>query len=352
MTTFSLFPTRPSHPALVSVFRPWPRALLLASLFLLLGGLVPAQLRADPATRTPVIVDTDIGDDTDDYWALTYALKNPDLDVKLVTTTYGKQQYRAAIIAKFLAAAGRTDIPIGLGAGSDEQAGGNQAWLGDFSLATYTGKVATDGVQAMIDTINHSPTPVTVIAIGPLNTIGAALQKDPGIAAKANLRAMAGSIRVGYGNKPGQTGEYNVFRDIPDSKRVFSAPWISISIAPLDVGDSAVTHGQNYTDLLASNDPLLNTMLDCNGAAHHQDYRKINWGGSGFDPVAVYLAEQGDPSRYAVMEDLKIVIDNRGWTMVDPSGLDMKVATSWKDLNGYLEHLKSTLLLPPQPASP
>jgi inosine-uridine nucleoside N-ribohydrolase len=301
--------------------------------------------------RTPVIVDTDIGDDTDDYWALAYALKSPKLDVKLVTTTYGKQQYRGALIAKFLLAAGRTDIPIGIGMGPDGT-GGMQAWLGNFSLASYQGKVATDGVQAMIDTINSSPTPVTVIAIGPVNTIGAALQKDPGIAAKANLCAMAGSIRVGYGNKPGQIGEYNVCRDVQDAQRVFSAPWISIAITPLDTGDSVTLVGERYLALLPSHDPLLQTLLSVSAAAHRApDPAKINFSGSGFDTVAVLLAEQ-DPSHFTNLEDLKIVVDPHGKTNIDPAGTAMKVATTWKDLNGYLDYLKQTMLLPPTPAAP
>lgn len=317
--------------------------------------LLPFLLRADSsdssttATRTPVIVDTDIGDDTDDYWALACALKDPELDVKLVTTTYGKQQYRGTLIAKFLTAAGRTDIPIGIGAGPDGK-GDLQGWLGDFTLAGYQGKVYQDGAQAIIDTINSSPTPITVIAIGPLNTIGAALQKDPGIAAKANLVAMAGSFHIGYGHKLGQIVEYNVWRDIPDAKAVFSAPWKSIAITPLDTGGFVSLVGDRYNILLSNHDPLLQTLLSCTAVAHGAtDPAKLNFSGSGCDLVAVLLAEQ-NPARFANLEELKIVVDDSGKTNIDPSGRDMKVTTTWKDLNGYFDYLDKTLLLPPSPA--
>ena len=80
------------------------------------------------AAKTPVILDTDIGDDIDDTWALAMFLKSPDLDLKLVTTTCGKAEYRAKLIAKLLTAAGRTDIPIGLGEGGLAGTGGQQAW--------------------------------------------------------------------------------------------------------------------------------------------------------------------------------------------------------------------------------
>ena len=35
-------------------------------------------------TKIPVILDTDIGDDIDDTWALGFLLRSPEFDVKLV----------------------------------------------------------------------------------------------------------------------------------------------------------------------------------------------------------------------------------------------------------------------------
>src|SRR5882724_8840902 len=50
----------------------------------------------------PVILATDIGDDIDDTWALGLLLKSPELDLKLALGEYGKNQYRARLVAKFL----------------------------------------------------------------------------------------------------------------------------------------------------------------------------------------------------------------------------------------------------------
>ena len=77
-------------------------------------GMARDQPRA-PGARTPVILDTDIGDDIDDTWALALLLRSPELDVKLVVGDYGKALYRARLIARFLTVAGRTDIPVGVG---------------------------------------------------------------------------------------------------------------------------------------------------------------------------------------------------------------------------------------------
>jgi inosine-uridine nucleoside N-ribohydrolase len=43
-----------------------------------------------PRAATPVILNTDIGDDIDDTWALGLLLKCPELDVKLVVGDFGR----------------------------------------------------------------------------------------------------------------------------------------------------------------------------------------------------------------------------------------------------------------------
>jgi inosine-uridine nucleoside N-ribohydrolase len=50
----------------------------------------------------PVILDTDIGGDIDDTWALAMLLKSPELDLKLVVTDTGNTTYRAGVAAKLL----------------------------------------------------------------------------------------------------------------------------------------------------------------------------------------------------------------------------------------------------------
>ena len=62
--------------------------------------------------KIPVILDTDIGGDIDDTWALAMVLKSPELDLKLVVTDTGNTTYRACVTAKMLEVAGRTDVPV------------------------------------------------------------------------------------------------------------------------------------------------------------------------------------------------------------------------------------------------
>lgn len=75
----------------------------------------------------PVILDTDIGTDIDDTWALAIMLNCPELDVKLVTSDTGDTIYRSKLIARMLEVADRTDIPVGIGIRQCEDPNGPQA---------------------------------------------------------------------------------------------------------------------------------------------------------------------------------------------------------------------------------
>ena len=59
-----------------------------------------------------IIIDTDIGDDVDDAFALAVAVKSPELQVLGVMTTFGDTVARAKIVDRFLGEVGRSEIPV------------------------------------------------------------------------------------------------------------------------------------------------------------------------------------------------------------------------------------------------
>ena len=76
--------------------------------------MLAAATVAAPA-RLPVILDTDIGTDIDDAFALALVLASPELDLRGVTTVSADAYTRAMIACRFLDAAGRRDIPVAAG---------------------------------------------------------------------------------------------------------------------------------------------------------------------------------------------------------------------------------------------
>ena len=300
------------------------------------------------AQRAPVVQDTDIGDDIDDTWALIMLLKSPQFDLKLVTTTYGKAEYRAKIIAKILTLAKRTDVAVGMGAGGRTGDGGQALWVKDYDLKSYAGTVHEDGVQALIDTLNASAQPVTVISVGPSNTVAAALEKQPAIAAKAIFSGMQGAVRKGY-NGGKVSAEWNVKANIPAAKKVLLAPWKQTSITPLDTCGLVRLSGPRFQTLCESNDEMVKALLENYRIwAKKAQLSELKGSSVLFDTVAVYLANP-EPKPLLELEELNITVTDAGLTPIDPAGVKMNVAVAWKSLDGYGDLLVKTLQQPVAP---
>jgi inosine-uridine nucleoside N-ribohydrolase len=309
------------------------------------------------SSRLPVIFDTDICDDIDDTWALALLVQSPELDIKLITTEVGNTSAKARTVAKFLQVVGRANIPIGIGIQNHENAHRQDGWAKDYQLSSYPGKIYKDGVQALIDTIMKSPRRITIIAVGPLPNIAAALEREPRIALKADFVGMQGSIRRGYAGVFEPTAEYNVRAYVKASQRVFTAAW-PMTITPLDTCGIVDLSGEKYRKMLQRNSPLTIALMENYRAWYRQglldEKRNIDQGELNrklaeqvdnrsttlFDTVAVYLAIT---TELVKMEQLPVKVTDDGRTRIDPSGKVINCATEWKDLSAFQDFLVGRL---------
>ncbi|MBL9134251.1 MAG: nucleoside hydrolase [Verrucomicrobiales bacterium] len=306
---------------------------------------------------TPVILDTDIGDDIDDTWALGLLLRCPELDVKLVVGDYGRPQYRARLLGKLLQSMGRSDIPIGIGievagVGGEESQG---PWLEGYDLATYPGKVHPDGVQSMIDVIMASPEPITLIAIGPLSNIAEALSREPRIAHRARFVGMHGSLRVGYGGSTNIAAEWNVKCSPGACQKALSATW-DVRITPLDTCGRVQLDGPQFARLRDSGDPIAKIILENYRvwAGRRKDLapKDVNERSSTlFDCVAIYLAASRGAD-FCRLETLPVRVTDDGFTRISEGAKTMTAATSWRDLGAFNQWMVDRLTTPLPPAKP
>jgi len=306
-----------------------------------LGADAPAASRpvAQSRTATPVILDTDIGDDIDDTWALAMLLRSPQLDVRLVTTDYGNTVYRAKIVARLLEVAGRTDIPIGIGARENDREGGQAEWVKDYDLSRYPGTIHEDGVKALIDTVMSSKEEITLIAIGPPPSLAAALRREPRLASRLRLAGMYGSLHAGYGGGSKPEAEWNVRADVAAARVLLAAPWKEAILTPLDTCGRVQLDGELYARVRDSKDPLLQAVVEnyrlwcphlewCAKDSEHVTARSSTL----FDTVAVYLAT----SRELVeTETTGVRVTDDGMTVPDPSERPWEWAVRWKSLEDF-----------------
>src|SRR3977135_570973 len=84
--------------------------------------LCSASLSAQTGTRTSkaaatekIIIDTDIGGDIDDAFAVGLALQSPEFKILGISSAWGDTHLRPRLLSRLLKETGRADIPVAAG---------------------------------------------------------------------------------------------------------------------------------------------------------------------------------------------------------------------------------------------
>ena len=148
------------------------RFILIAALALT-TGLLSGQ------TRTKVLLDTDIGTDIDDAWALAFVALSPELETVAVTITDADTPARAKVACKLLQRAGRTDIPVAVGRQTPTPKGRFDhqfTWAEDFNAYR---PIAEPAAQTIVRMAKKYRGELVLLAVGPLQNIADALRLEP-----------------------------------------------------------------------------------------------------------------------------------------------------------------------------
>ena len=257
-----------------------------------------------------IIIDTDIGDDIDDAFAVALALRSPELKILGITTTFGDTEKRAKLLDRLLGEVGRSDIPVAAGVPTPPRTDFTQAKYaegGHFAKASHP-----DAVAFLLDEIRRSPGEITLVAIGPLVNVGAAIDKDPETFRKLKrVVLMGGSIYRGYGDlgsgQPrGPEPEWNIKNDIPSAQKLFAAG-VPLFVMPLDSTQLKMDAAKRNL-LFRQGTPLTDALT----LLYHE------WGQETptlFDPMT--LAYIVVPSLCPV-QSMHIRVDEKGFTRPDP----------------------------------
>ena len=283
---------------------------VLTSLITIVSPRCSSQSSTVPAVPEKVIIDTDIGDDIDDAFALALALRSPELQVIGITTTFGDTETRAKLVDRFLAEVGRPEIPVAAGAPTPVK--------GTFTQRRYAegGHAAKpshpDAIGFILEQIRRYSGQVTLIAIGPLMNVGAAIDKDAATFRKLKrVVLMGGSIKRGYGDlgyttpRPPQP-EWNILNDIPSAQKLF-ASGVPLFVMPLDSTQLKLDEVKR-TFLFSQGTPLTDALT----LLYHQ------WGQETptlFDPMTIaFLVNPG----LCPVQPIHIRVDEKGFTLPEP----------------------------------
>ena len=284
-------------------------AFVASSLFAQSSPLLStANANARPAgsAKIKIILDTDIGDDVDDAFALALALSSPELQILGITTAWGDTKLRARLVDRFLAQVNGSHAAITVAEGIPTQARNR------FTQARWAeagpSRSHPQAVDSLLRQIRENPGELTLVAIGPLTNIGAAIDQDAAAFQKLKrVVLMGGSIRrhyddLGFAPDRGPEPEYNIYSDIPAAQKLF-ASGVPIFMMPLDSTQLKLDEVKRAI-LFAAGTPMTNALA----ALYYQ------WGQQTptlFDAMAVAYAV--DP-KLCPVEQFHIEVDKLGFT--------------------------------------
>jgi purine nucleosidase len=294
--------------------------LRFALIALCCGVMLSGESRAQAAQATDatlpqnVIVDTDIGGDIDDVYAVGLALQSRELNVLGIMTEYEDTLLEARLASRFLKETGHSHIPVAVGTPKRVPAKSplNEA---RYAARGPAGDTYPNAVDFLLEQIRHHPGEITLIAIGPETNIGLAIDRD--IATFRKLKRvviMGGSIYRGYNIDNGYlinhspTAEYNIAMDVQAAQKLFGAG-VPLYVMPADSTQIKLEELRR-AEIFAAGTPMTDaiTLLTEEWAHGLQRTPTLN------DAVAVGYAI--DPSLCPITP-MRLSVDTAGYTRVE-----------------------------------
>ena len=210
----------------------------------------------------PVVIDCDTG--VDDAMALFYGLLSPGIDIVAIGCVWGNIPAPVATTntLRILEVMDRPDIPVALGLnkpllgpewdltkgvhGLDGQ--------GNTNLPPPTLKPTGESAAEQIVRLAHErPGELTLLPVGPMTNVAAALLLDPGIAKLYKQVVLMGGAFSVPGNAA-RWGEANIWHDPGAAQMLFEAEWPIVAVG-LDVTLKVLLDQPKLDRLAASGTP-------------------------------------------------------------------------------------------------
>lgn len=287
---------------------------------------------AQPAARMKVILDTDIGGDIDDAWALAMTLAEERFELVGVTVGDGDTPARAKIACKILHLVGRSDVPVAVGRQTpvpDNRFDYQFTWAEDFTAKKPIAQSAADFIVA---TAKKYPGEITLMAVGPLQNVADALRKEPKLGQYLKrVVLMSGNIHSSEWS-PAPRPEWNVVAATQDSQVVYGAG-LPLTIVPLDSTTYVEMAHEEREKVRKHRTPLTHALE----SLYRLWLPHPNWQMTLHDQLAI--GETAAPDRFfGKKETLKLVVDNEGYTRIDPERGKPVTVCFWPKRDEFMKY--------------
>lgn len=228
-----------------------------------------------------IILDTDLGDDIDDAFALRYLLALEQVEILGITTVYKNVVERAKIAKRFL---DLYESPIKVFAGETKPFFKNVRLLygeyvredGLIKIDHYTQDLDSqpydgdNGIDFILETLKKYPHEITLVAIGPLTNLAKCAQKD------METFRLAKELLIMGGRFQDKIAEWNIETD-PHAAQIVISCGVPCKIIPFDITNLCSIEREGVERVRALQKPVdcyLSKMMD-RWIEHYDD----NWRG-------------------------------------------------------------------------
>lgn len=273
------------------------------------------------------LIDTDTG--SDDAVALVMALRYPGVQIEAITVVAGNvpvdQGVQNALYTLELC---QREVPVYRGLASPlkrpletaQNVHGDDG-MGDIGLPLSGRQPAGDNaVEVIVDTIHRFAGQITLVTLGPLTNIAAAIEMAPAITEQVSHCIIMGGTGQGHGNVT-PVAEYNFWADPEAAKIVFESS-VPITMVGWDISRTyATVNAEETAQLLGFNTPLASYCVDIQGTVLHYAVNQSRLPGFDLpDPIAMAVAL--NPNVATETRSLHVAIESeselcRGQSVVD-----------------------------------
>ncbi|MCY3575580.1 MAG: nucleoside hydrolase [Chloroflexi bacterium] len=219
----------------------------------------------------PFLIDTDAG--SDDAVAVVMALRQPDIDVRAITTVAGNVPLRQALQnACYFVELCAADVPVYAGADRPllrdyvsadwfHGADGLGDW-GDRYAPQRIQAAADHAVDAIINLARATPD-LTLVTLGPLTNLALALRKAPDIVERIHRCVVMGGAACTNGNVT-PAAEYNIWCD-PEAAQIVFRSGLAIDMVGWEFSQGAFVLSLDDIEALRGlGSPYADFAIDCN----------------------------------------------------------------------------------------
>ena len=285
-----------------------------------------------------LLIDTDIGSNVDDAFALALAAKLPDVELIGVTTVGSMVAVRAQLARKILTTLGKRGVPISAGCAQGLIEPPSRHIPEQSSVLDEVDKLffpPANGVDFMRDAIRRHPGELIVVTLGAMTNLALALRTEPA------LCRLIRKVVMMAGTESSHYAETNVRND-PEAAHIVFNSGIPFVMVPKDITQHAIMPEALMKQLRESEAPLCKLLWEMT-----RIWLKTTGASSPVlnDPLAVAIAVKPE---LAKMERVRVEVElhgvhTRGHTIVNPEPTGPGWIVRSVDWDGFWHLLESAL---------